>query len=86
VRSHEFGIRWAFAQTKSGYPEMLETRSACCRQPEVSDKGLKTDERELTDEHPHGHKRHDDERIHPINRHGSVPQEGNGNDLIPEQH
>jgi hypothetical protein len=25
------------------------------------------DERELTDEHPHGHERHDDERIHPIN-------------------
>jgi hypothetical protein len=41
VRSHEFGIRWAFAQTKSGYPGMLESRSACCRQPEVSDKGHK---------------------------------------------
>jgi hypothetical protein len=48
--------------------------------------GSLLNERELTDEHPHGHKRHDDERIHPINRHGSVPQEGNGNDLIPEQH
>jgi hypothetical protein len=92
---------------------MLERRSACCRQPEVSNKGHDPkrvvnrevasastvgqtdqrsdqpgsllDERELTDEHPHGHKRHDDERIHPINRHGSVPQEGNGNNLIPEQ-